>query len=167
MNNAKKKSIIHEPGAEHEFNHTGFLIGSMGNLLSKYELARHYKTSADDLVDVALEYGEGNYIYGYPVLFLYRHAIELALKSLVDNSYKYHNYSHLMNKFREAVEKHFNEKVPDWFNNWFEQINQLDPKSTAFRYGEVPSDELWVSFIELKEIVEVMFVEKFRANKEN
>jgi len=153
----KNKSIIHEPGPEHEYNNSGFLIGGMIDLQSLFDLALHYKTSADELVRIAIDLGDGNYIFGYPVLFLYRHSIELALKSLYDKPYDRHNYEHLMDHLRKIAKERFNEEVPKWFNSWFVQLNKIDPNSEAFRYGEVIGGEYWVSFLELKEITDSMF----------
>ena len=48
-------------------------------------LREGYKNSADDLVDIALENGNSNKTldtYIFPILFSYRHSIELSIKHI-------------------------------------------------------------------------------------
>jgi hypothetical protein len=59
------------------WRHGIFLNG--GGVDEYLELARSYKQSADALLNSALKSGEPR-DWGYPVLFAYRHALELYLK---------------------------------------------------------------------------------------
>nr|DAL55189.1 MAG TPA_asm: hypothetical protein [Caudoviricetes sp.] len=60
-------------------------IGWQNQSLSLQGIRKGYKNSADDLVDIALSKGEIGRIdvldtYIFPIIFLYRHSIEVSLK---------------------------------------------------------------------------------------
>jgi len=64
----------------------GTLIGGMAGR-DLLQVARAYKTAADELAKLALSRYEPHEL-DYPVLFLYRHAIELYLKSMLTRGHK-------------------------------------------------------------------------------
>lgn len=119
-----------------------------------YQIARNFKTAGDILVDKGLDQDEG-YNLIYPVMFNYRHAIELYLKALVKPEKNNHDLSALFTQLKQLLAKH-NKQIPDWFTNWINEFIEYDSKSTAFRYPDVsisPHEEKMVDLPQLKEIM--------------
>lgn len=106
-----------------------------------------YKDAADRLVE-SIERCELDSLV-YPIMFLYRHYLELQLKSLLRNFYllhgiqcschqKTHDLVELWRRVRPRIEKMYPQDTED--NKHIEarikEFNQIDPKSLAFRYPE-------------------------------
>lgn len=71
------------------FNDTGFMdqsayFGWQNKDSALYGLREGYKNSADDLVDIAVSRGNIKTLdtYIFPILFSYRHSIEISLKHI-------------------------------------------------------------------------------------
>ena len=67
-------------------------VGWQNKRLALYGIKEGYKLAADDLVDIALEKGEENRIdildqYIFPIMYCYRHSIEISLKLIYDRTY--------------------------------------------------------------------------------
>lgn len=106
-----------------------------------------YKEAGDSLVNsVAGRSGTGDSLI-FPIVFLYRHYLELRLKSLLydgnrllDIEHKQkseHQLSKLWSKVRDVlVELWLNESKDDLaaFDSLINQFEQVDPRSTTFRY---------------------------------
>ena len=112
----------------------GFMVGGTANLSPPY-LAQQYSDAADLLCqNISLghwyDYGLAN-----PILFLYRHAIELLLKSVVRDAGKTHGLAELADQFRRDIEREFDADVPSWITRRITEIAAIDPASTAFRYN--------------------------------
>lgn len=60
----------------------GVLVGGMAEEHDAAAIARAYKIAGDILTSEALNDGEA-YEIAYPILFMYRHALELYLKAVV------------------------------------------------------------------------------------
>lgn len=123
-----------------------------------------YKNAADCLVDCAAEVHEAD-ILVYPIVFLYRHYIELQLKDLLQILYKYHNLSceppghHYLVKlwceFRtlmERIDKSFwGIEHYDHIEARIKEFDLIDKKSDSFRY---PLDRKGnLSHDDIKEII--------------
>jgi hypothetical protein len=111
------------------WRHGIFLNGGGGGEF--LELARSYKQSADALLDSALKSGEPHN-WGYPVLFAYRHALELYLKIIGEIPEPIHR----LEKCIQRVESRHGEKVPAPIRDWITELDKLDPRGTAFRYAD-------------------------------
>jgi len=71
-----------------------------------------------------------------PVLYLYRHSIELFLKAFLGSAGKTHDLSSLADEFRVFIKAEFDADLPDWISNRLKELADLDPGSTAFRYNQ-------------------------------
>ena len=76
------KPIFREESPEDVENWSGFFIGGMAQT-NELSLARAYKSAGDVIVAKALRSIDLAYEWAFPALFLYRHAIELYLKLIV------------------------------------------------------------------------------------
>jgi len=111
-----------------------------------------YKNAADILVEYAKKDKTSINFLVFPILFLYRHYIELALKELIYTASKYlddpqysfgsHNLIYLWEKTKKLISELV--KVIDGFNisedeliaveNQIKQFDSLDKSSMTFRY---------------------------------
>jgi hypothetical protein len=113
----------------------GFMIGGMA-LPTKAELGQQYFDAATILIQ-AIRRGEcEDYRLANPALFLYRHWIELTIKSLIGPGIKGHDFRELAGIFESTVKERFGEKVPSWITARLKELAEIDPGSTAFRYAE-------------------------------
>lgn len=111
--------------------------------------AMGYKDTADHLVEHATRIGQDFVVY--PIMFLYRHYIELSLKNIFYISqqlqdlpvkeYREHNILILWEKVMIALKNvpgdYFGEFIPvvlDNIKDRLEEFNKLDPGSFSFRY---------------------------------
>ena len=106
-----------------------------------------YKSAADYLVDRSIEEHEMDFLV-YPIIFLYRHYLELQLKDLFQQLREYHNlscelsYNHdltqLWNNIRPLMEKISNKAEDIENNNHIEarikEFVRIDKGSFSFRY---------------------------------
>lgn len=105
-----------------------------------------YRKAADYLVDRSVNEG----FLVYPIIFLYRHYLELQLKDLLQQLYRYHNLSYelcrthdltqLWNRVRPLMEEISNSPEDIEINNHIEvrikEFVQIDEGSFNFRYPE-------------------------------
>jgi hypothetical protein len=109
-------------------------IGGITENLDTFSLADAYKLAGDILIQTALEKDE-EFELRYPVMYNYRHATELYLKSIIGKKLKSHDLSKLLDDFKVIVKKKFNAETPEWFDNIIIAFNEFDPGGTLFRYG--------------------------------
>ena len=116
---------------------TGFLVGGMGNM-SFQHLGQQYFNAADMLVEHILN---GSFFDDHelsnPVLYLYRHSIELFLKAIMQDAAKTHHLETLSDEYRAFIKCEFDADVPEWIINRMTELAVIDPNSTAFRYNQV------------------------------
>jgi hypothetical protein len=134
----------------------GILLNG-GSVDEFLELARSYKQSADALLNSALKSGEPR-DWGNPVLYAYRHALELYLK-IIGNIQK---RTHKLEECIHHVETHRGQKVPSPVREWIIELDKIDPKGTAFRYADDEAGtrryaEYWVDFVQLKYAMNQVF----------
>lgn len=127
----------------------GALIGGEGPT-DKLWLAQSFKLSADLLVDTSIK-NEVAYHTIYPILYNYRHSIELYLKVISGSDEWIHNLNNLL----RLVEKKHGQKVGLWVNEFISQLHDIDKESMTFRYGEdlLEISEKWVDLKHLKSVV--------------
>jgi hypothetical protein len=112
-------------------------------------IAQSYVLAGDVLVNRALE-TEEPWKLTYPILFNYRHSIELFLKSILHPEKLNHNLAGLLNKLEENLGKPLRPEV----KAVLDQFIEIDKKSTTFRYGDhIPFDETMVNLYQLKFIM--------------
>ncbi len=110
------------------------LVGYINKCESLYDLADSFRLAADYLVDSAIDNIQGYELLN-PILYNYRHSVELYLKAVVQDGEQIHDLKKLYDKFRIMIDNKFGEEPPMWFNDIIEVLHEFDPKSTAFRYG--------------------------------
>jgi len=109
-----------------------------------------YKEAADALIQRALELGD-NYTldtYIYPICFLYRHYIEIALKNIYlsysndteeekTKTIKNHNLKRIWAKAKPVIIDYYpyeDRAVLDYVEDYIKQFDEADDRSTTFRY---------------------------------
>jgi len=142
--------ILQEPPDELDepWRH-GFILNGAG--VDQYlQLARVYRQSAETLLETALRDGEPHE-WGYPVFFAYRHALELHLKIIgeIDEP------THSLGRCVRLVEKQHGKKLNPQIKSWIQELDDIDPKGTAFRYaddedGTLTYAEHWVDLHQFK-----------------
>ncbi len=134
----------------------GFLwVGGHGQ--ERFQLARNYRYAAEKLLDHALEDGETRE-WLCPVLFTYRHTLELYLKTIGNIT----EHTHSLSKCVELVEKLHGEQFPPRARKWIEELDMIDPHpGTTFRYegdrGKQDYSEYWVDLRQFKFAMKQVF----------
>ena len=133
------RSLFEEPTPAIEREHPldgphGFLLGGGANLTLP-EIGQQYFDAADALVELITSQEVEDYKIGNPVIYLYRHSIELFLKAILPGTWG-HNLEALAGKFEAFVRAEFAATVPDWIISRLKEISRLDPDSATFRYNQ-------------------------------
>jgi hypothetical protein len=113
----------------------GFLLGPWGPP-SKLDLAEQYFDAANQLVERIKRQECEDYRLVYPVLFLYRHCLELVLKASMNHKSSHHKLRNLADDYAQYVKKHYQQDVPRWIISRLKEMAAIDPGSMAFRYAE-------------------------------
>jgi len=149
--------ILQEPpdNLDETWRH-GILLNG-GSVDGYLELARSYRQSADALLAAALESGEP-LDWGYPVLFAYRHSLELYLKIIG----RMEEFKHSLRECVRQIEKRYRRRISSPVREWIIEFDNIDPKGTAFRYADDQADtlkyaEYWVDFVHLKFVMNHVF----------
>jgi hypothetical protein len=132
------RPIFEEPPdglGEQEF-HFGILIPGMGGM-EGIEVARTFAAAGDRLLDAALSNRE-SWQAAYPILFCYRHALELYLKAIIPQAKKNHGLSDLWKQLYPHVAGRYQNDQVDWLKDRIMEFHYIDPGSTAFRYHDAP-----------------------------
>lgn len=142
--------ILQEPpeDLDETWRHGIFLNG--GGVDEYLELARNYRQSVEALLNSALKSGEPR-DWGYPVLFAYRHTLELYLKVIGEIE----EFTHSLKDCILLVEKRHGQRIGSPVREWIIEFDNIDPGGTAFRYaddqaGTLKYAEFWVDFVQLK-----------------
>jgi len=131
----------------------GAIYGGFAEFADTINLANSYKLAGDRLVTIALQNDESRDLM-CPIVYTYRHATELYLKSIVFRYQQSHDLVYLFERFKEIV-KTFDAAPPEWFKNIITVFNDFDPFSTSFRYGgRSGKDEVFIDYNHLKLIMD-------------
>jgi hypothetical protein len=136
------RPLFEEPTAAIEREHPfegpyGFLLGGGANLTLP-GIGQQYFDAADALVGLITSQEIEDYKLGNPVIYLYRHSIELFLKAILPGTWG-HNLEALAGKFEALIRDEFAAAVPDWITSRLKEISRLDPDSATFRYNQNPT----------------------------
>jgi hypothetical protein len=112
----------------------GFMIGPMGLIPSKQDIGLEFYDAANQLVEAIKQGRCEDYRLVNPVLYLYRHAIELFVKGLMNSSKHDHDLAKLARQL-EAYARTKKVTVPAWVDARLREIARMDPGSTMFRYA--------------------------------
>jgi|JI102314A2RNA_FD_contig_51_1866598_length_1233_multi_1_in_0_out_0_1 hypothetical protein len=132
-------------------------FGGLVDFGNWYQLAKAYKLAGDLLVENSIK-NEMGYELICPIIFNYRHATELFLKSTLKMSEDEmkekigHNLLKAASVFETKVREEFGEELPDWFKNVVRAFDDFDRKGETFRYGKLQvKDEMLVDLTHLRE----------------
>lgn len=136
----RKQPLFRDPGEDDQREDAysgpfGFLIGGL-NASERVELAEQYLMAANLLVESIRKQQVADYQIAYPVLFLYRHALEVLIKHLLGRDVSHHRLDALADDLVRFARDQHGEQVPSWIVRRLREIAQIDPTSQAFRYGE-------------------------------
>ncbi|MBD2629350.1 hypothetical protein [Trichormus variabilis] len=129
-----------------------------------------YKQAADILVNHVLSTGYDQDTLVYPIVFLYRHDLELLVKNIIENGAKYldieekpktnHYLDTLWTTAKGIINKIWEEKI--WeegesyqeleIDHYIAEFIKIDKSSQAFRYHK---DKEGKEFLELTEIINI------------
>ncbi len=140
----------------------GTLIGGMA-CRDLPQVARAYKLAADELLKQALSKYEPHEL-DYPVLFLYRHTVEVYLKAALDNPPQHHDLSRLI----QLLEAESGKKIAGWVRDRLWDFHKIDNMAALFRYADAPPDgELWIDFHQLQAVIDklVQAIEQYMEQK--
>jgi len=153
----KHTPILQDPPSDLDETWThGVLLHSMGTSLY-LELARNYRCSAESLLEEALVTRTSR-DSAYPILFAYRHTLELYMKIIGEIDVR----THSLRQCVHLVEKRLGKSIAAPIKGWIIELDTVDPNGTAFRYadekfGDFKSDEFWVDFRQLKYVMGLVF----------
>lgn len=129
--------------------------------MSAPEVRDAFQTAAERLLDAAIVRGE-HWEALYPILFCYRHALEVALKAALPATTHGHSLPDLWDNLRPGLVGRMPPDQITWLDERIAEFIHVDPRSTAFRYHDaVPpgrDTELWVDFHHLKVTMRNMFL---------
>jgi hypothetical protein len=134
------RPIFEEPTSEIEREDPwsgpkGFILGGW-SLPTKSELATQYLEAADLIVSAIKDNVIEDYRVANPVLFLYRHAVEVALKGIMRSAPRTHDLGQLADAFNAFIADKCGQVSPRWVTARLKEIAAIDPGSTAFRYAD-------------------------------
>jgi HEPN domain-containing protein len=136
----------------------GLLVTGMGSMAG-IEVARSFAEAANHLLETA-EKNRESWEAAYPILFCYRHALELYLKSILPKAKKAHGLEDLWKELRPYIESRYQIDQVNWLGARVQEFHDLDPRSTAFRYHDSHPQghpELWVDFHNLRGVTKTIF----------
>lgn len=143
------------------------LIGGFADMQSLLTIAESYKNRADDLVEIAVRDSDIAYEYTFPILFLYRHSLELFLKSIKPDFKRNHSLDDLLENLKNRAKN----KMPDYvLRDLVSRINEfieIDKRSTRFRFGNQLGEEFLIHLNQLRQVFnEMIAVIKTLGNPE-
>ncbi|MDX1995005.1 MAG: hypothetical protein SF029_21670 [bacterium] len=135
------------------------LFGGMVDLAkTDYSLACDFKHAGDILISRGLNHHDREaYELLYPVLYLYRHAIELYLKAIIRPKKRDHNLGYLFAELEKLLSQHYGVDVlPIKFRKPLEEMINHDPRATTFRYADVETNAPEEVIVDLPALLEIM-----------
>jgi hypothetical protein len=103
---------------------------------SDFAIANEFAMAANLLRDAALRSGTP-WFYGHPILFLYRHALELHLKTVLPKPERpTHNLLQLRDALATWMKTTYGVDISGtWVEATITEFGAIDPSSTNFRYA--------------------------------
>ena len=155
------RPIFEEPPGDMEQRAGALLVNWNGNAgVAAPEVGSAFRVAAERLLDAAQANNE-TWEAAYPILFCYRHGLEVGLKSLVPGASREHGLSDLWATLQPRLAGRYDAVQLAWLGDRIAEFEQVDPRSTAFRYADaVPAGrapELWVDFHHLRESAASLF----------
>jgi hypothetical protein len=132
-----------------DWTHGATLVGTFS--CDDEMLARSYFAAGDVLINhVVSRPGENGQDWIGPILFNFRHGIELYLKAIVKPVKRDHSIGALLEGFCRHTRERYKEDLPRWVTRPISEFINIDPGSDLFRYGDpkAPVMDLthWIDF---------------------
>jgi hypothetical protein len=148
------RPIFEEPPDDIALRAGALLVNWNGNAgIAATDVSAAFRVAAERLLDAALANNE-TWEAAYPILFCYRHGLEVSLKSLVPGAPRQHGLGELWAALLPRLAGQYPAGQLAWLSDRIAEFEHVDPRSTAFRYADaVPagrSPELWLDFHNLK-----------------
>jgi hypothetical protein len=142
------------------WRHGAILGGILYDVNTTLRVADAFKLAGDILVDKVLISDTEAYEIIYPVLYNYRHCLELYLKAVLKDA-RGHKLLEMAEKLEEQIQKQLKAKLPTWFKKWILEFDDFDRGSDTFRYADKYVEsrhtqdigEFWIDFALLKKIM--------------
>ena len=149
--------LLQEPPDELDETWRHGILLNGGGVDGYLELARNYRQGAEALLDSALNSGEPR-DWSYPVLFAYRHTLELYLKIIGE----IHETTHSLRRCVYLVEQRHGKRIGSPIRGWIIEFDKIDPRGTAFRYADDEAGtpkwaEHWIDFVQFKFAMKQVF----------
>jgi len=129
-----RRAIFQEPppNVDETWTHGAMLGGMIG--YGDEDLAESYFLAGDTLI-AAIANGEadGRELVN-PVMYVYRHGIELYLKCIVRPEQKNHSLGSLLDAFCRHIREGYGEAVPAVITKPISEFAKYDQRSDVFRY---------------------------------
>ena len=129
---------------EDDYNNNACLTPYWSSL-ARY--GENYKDAADAIINAAMSGDTYVDTAVYPAVFLYRQYLELTLKDIIFRTRRIecdgsgfpttHKLSVLWPEAKRLLKKHYGSEAPkelDYLDGCFDEFNEHDPNSMAFRY---------------------------------
>jgi hypothetical protein len=122
-----QQQIFQEPPDEinETWRHGALLGGILSKVNTTLSVADAFKLAGDMLVDKVLSSDLEAYEIVYPVLYNYRHCLELYLKAVL-RAERGHNLSKLTVKLEEYVQHQFKANLSPWFKKGILEFDEFD-----------------------------------------
>ena len=127
------------PDVDETWTHGAMFGGMCG--YGDDDIAEAYFALAERAIDAVLKGDEDGPRVVNPVMFLYRHAMELYLKIIVGPR-RTHDLSALFKAFRIRVADRYNQAIPSWLSELILEFHEYDPDSDVFRYSQTRCQHL-------------------------
>ncbi|WP_160121325.1 hypothetical protein [Rhodovarius lipocyclicus] len=155
------RPIFEEPPEDMALRSGAILVNWNDNAgVAAPEVSSAFRVAAERLLDAALANNE-TWEAAYPILFCYRHGLEISLKSLVPGAPQKHGLGELWAALLPRLAGQYPAGQLAWLSDRIAEFEHVDPRSTAFRYADaVPAGrapELWVDFHHLKTSAALLF----------
>jgi hypothetical protein len=145
------------------WRHGAILGGMAEGAYDHLAVADAYKLAGDTLVKQALSNSEA-YELIYPIMFNYRHCLELYLKIIIKPTKRTHGLQSLVQELNEYTKVRYSTELPQWFKGRILDFDEFEPGATAFRYDDVgiaskntgDIGEFWIDLHHLKTIMNVI-----------
>ncbi len=105
------------------------------------DIARAYRTAAETLIEAALQENSVTtwpepYELAWPILFSYRHSVEIYLKALAPDR-KGGTKTHKIQQLRDRLRHRYQvRRLGDWVEDLLSDWIAIDDSSVTFRYGD-------------------------------
>jgi hypothetical protein len=154
------KPLFQDPPDRIDEDWAGFVVGGMA-VTNELRLAQSYKRAGDGLVEKALDDADLSCEWAYPILYVYRHVIELYLKLIVRPKKLTHELGPLADQFVSRIQNELGQTIPASVKARILEFDDIDPTAEGFRFAKdrkgLPnprSGEWWVPIPHLRETMD-------------